>query len=139
MKLRGVYTVEAVFIMSICIWVLVALCYGGMYVHDAVVLESVVNGETASWLSVPEQTEEKLWKEGLRRELDKKLFLFQVQAVKVKSGWKEKKIQVHYTVPVSWKKLKEIFCGNKPEVVYETTREKVVPAKSMWEREKSHE
>ena len=58
MRMKGVYTVEAVFIMSICIWVMVALCYGGMYVHDIVVLESVTNEEVAAWLSSSGQKQE---------------------------------------------------------------------------------
>ena len=86
MRMKGVYTVEAVFIMSICIWVMVALCYGGMYVHDIVVLESVTNEEVAAWLSSSGQKQEKVWLADLRKDLDNKLFLFQVRTVKVKSG-----------------------------------------------------
>ena len=40
---KASFTVEAVFVVSICIWVLVALCYGGMYVHDRAVMASDVN------------------------------------------------------------------------------------------------
>jgi len=138
MRMKGVYTVEAVFIMSICIWVMVALCYGGMYVHDIVVLESVTNEEAAAWLSSSGQKQEKVWLADLRKDLDNKLFLFQVRTVKVKSGWNEKKIRVHYTVPVSWNLLKKILSGNKSEIVFETVRETLVPAESMWEKEIKH-
>ena len=86
MRMKGVYTVEAVFIMSICIWVMVALCYGGMYVHDIVVLESVTNEEAAAWLSSSGQKQEKVWLADLRKDLDNKLFLFQVRTIKVISG-----------------------------------------------------
>lgn len=138
MRIKGVYTVEAVFIMSICVWVMMALCYGGMYVHDKVVLESVSNGETAAWLSSMESKEESQWKKDLKQELDKKLFLFQIRSVKVTSGWKEKKVQIRYRVPVSWKLLKKIFMENRSEAVYETSRENITPAKSMWEGEENH-
>ena len=40
---KASFTVEAVFVVSICIWVLVALCYGGLYVHDRAVMVSDVN------------------------------------------------------------------------------------------------
>lgn len=115
-----------------------ALCYGGMCVHDIVVLESVTNEEAAAWLSSSGQKQEKVWLADLRKDLDKKLFLFQVRTVKVKSGWNEKKIRVHYTVPVSWNLLKKILSGNKSEIVYETVRETVVPAESMWKKEIKH-
>lgn len=137
MRIRGVYTVEAVFIMSICVWVLIALCYGGIYVHDRVVLESVTNEETAAWLSSTERGEESRWRGDLEQELDKRLFLFRIRSVKVTSGWKEKKIRICYTMPVSWRLLKRIFMGNRSEAVYETSREDIVPAKHMWEMEGS--
>ena len=45
---------EAVFVMSISIWILTALCYGGFYVHDCLVLESGTNEVTAEWIAAEE-------------------------------------------------------------------------------------
>ena len=135
MRAEGVYTIEAVFVMSICIWVLVGICYGGMYVHDRIVLESVTNEETAAWLSQTDSTETKKWCENMRKKLDKKMFLAQIKNVKASPVLLGKKIQIRYALPVSWNLLKKIFMQGKAELTYEIVREDIVPAKYMWDRE----
>lgn len=135
MKIRGVYTIEAVFVVSICIWVLIAVCYGGMYVHDRVVLETVTNEELAARLSGPDRKEEKKWCGELKDKLQKKLFLFRILGVKEKSGMQSKKTEVRYSIPVSWNFLKKIFMGGKTELCFETVREDITPANYMWDSE----
>lgn len=135
MRVKGVYTVEAVFVMSICIWILVGICYGGMYVHDRMILASVTNGETAAWLSRTDSAETKKWCEDLKKVLDKKMFLIRIRGVKANSVLSGKKVQIHYVLPVSWSFLKKILTQGKTELAYETVREDIVPAKYMWDRE----
>lgn len=133
MKVRGVYTLEAVFIVSISIWILVALCYGGMYVHDRVVMESVTNEETASWLSRSGAQSEQEWRTALEKKLEQNLLILRVHSVQTTKKLQSQKVQVRYSVPVSWTLLKKIWSGNKNTVVYETEREDVVPAKYKWD------
>lgn len=133
MKMRGVYTVEAVFVVSICVWVLVAICLGGMYAHDRVVLESVTNEEGAAWLSQPDTVSEKEWTDGLREKLDGQLYLFRIRGVTTKSVLSGRQIRVRYTVAISWKFLKGIWMNGKSEVAFETVREDVEPAIYMWD------
>lgn len=135
MRAKGVYTVEAVFVMSISIWILVGICYGGMYVHDRIVLESVTNGEASAWLSQADSGETKTWCENLRKTLDGKMFLVQVRNVKSSTVLGGKKIQICYVLPVSWNLLKKILMQGRAELVYETVREDIVPAKYMWDSE----
>lgn len=135
MRVKGIYTVEAVFVMSICIWILVGICYGGMYVHDRMILASVTNGETAAWLSRTDSAETKKWCEDLKKVLDKKMFLIRIRGVKANSVLSGKKVQIHYVLPVSWSFLKKILTQGKAELAYETVREDIVPAKYMWDRE----
>ena len=47
MEKGGYYTVEAVFIVTICIWVVMALLYSGLYVHDRMVAISEMNQKLA--------------------------------------------------------------------------------------------
>lgn len=121
--------------MNISVWVLMALCYGGFYVHDRVVLETVTNEEMAAWLSRPDSEEDKVWCGKIRETLDGKMLLFQIRRVKVRPALLNKKAEVHYTVPLTWKFLKKALTGNKKEQVYETVREEIVPAKYMWDIE----
>lgn len=135
MKVQGIYTVEAVFVMSICIWVLMAICYGGLYVHDMVVMESFTNEEAAAWLSRPDPAEKKQWCETMKKELDSRTFLIRIRSIKTKSVLQTKKVQVYFSVPVSQTLLKKIFMEGKSELLYETAREDTQPAQSMWNRD----
>ncbi len=135
MRRKGVYTVEAVFVMSICIWVLTAVCYCGLYVHDMVLLESVTNGEAAVWLSSSEPEKSVSWCEKVREKLDKKFLLIRIRGVKAHSVLAGRKIQIRYILPISGSLLKKIFMRGKTELVYETVREHIVPAKNKWDRE----
>lgn len=135
MRAKGVYTVEAVFVMSISIWILVGICYGGMYVHDRIVLESVTNGEASAWLSQAETEETKTWCENLRKTLDGKMFLLQVRDVRSSTVSGGKKIQIRYVLSVSWNLFKKILEQGRTELLYETVREDIVPTKYMWDSE----
>lgn len=70
---KASFTVEAVFVVSICIWVLVALCYGGLYVHDRAVMvsdvNSIVNRELIQRMSEDEGKS--------RKEINEHLYLFE--------------------------------------------------------------
>lgn len=125
------YTVEAVFIVSICVWILIALCYGGFYVHDRLLLASELNEQTAEWIcSGAEKTDE--WCEDRKNGIQKKLFLFQITSIRVKNELAARNIQVTYTVPISWSTMKKLFTGKSSSVTYETEREMVQPADYMW-------
>ena len=135
MTRKGVYTVEAVIVMSISNWVLTAICYCGLYVHDMVVLESVTNGEAASWLSAADPTESASWCRKIRKELDKKLFLTRIQRMETRSVPGGRKIQIRYVLPISGRLMKKVLMKGEAELVYETVREHIVPAKKKWDRE----
>ena len=85
MMCRGYYTVEATFIVTICVWMLVALCYTGFYVHDELLLESEGNEQTAAWIAEGRKEREK-WEKQLRSILQKKMFLLKISAVDAKKG-----------------------------------------------------
>lgn len=133
--LKGSYTVESVFVLTICIWVMFAVMYGGMYVHDRIAMETVVNEMAYSWLasSQPEKAGE--WKKGVEKTLKKKLYLFRVKEIKEKRTLRSEKITVRYSLPVSWKYMKKILVGDKKYLTYETVREIVEPEKYMWDAE----
>lgn len=124
---------EAAFVVTICVWVLAAICFGGLYVHDRVVLESNTNEMTAAWLSEEKREEKDIWVENVRRKLDDQLFLIQVHAVETQGLLQSQRVRVRYSLPVTWLFLKKALTGGKPETVFETVREDIVPAKYMWD------
>lgn len=130
-KVRGSYTVEAVFIVTICVWVLMAILYCGLYIHDRIVLSSTVNEETAAWLASGDMSEAQ-WKKEMRECLERKLFLFTICDVSDKTGWNTKTVTVRYSIPVTEALLKHILSENKVQPSYETKREDIEPARYKW-------
>lgn len=138
MKKPGYYTLESTFIMSICIWILMALCYGGFYVHDRLVLESQTNGKTAQWIADEEPISASLWEEEMKKKIEKQLLLMNVKSVKAKNQVLCEKVTVICELSVSFPLLKKILAKNN-QVQQEITREIIVPAKYRWDMEKPEE
>ena len=130
---RGSYTVEAVFIMTICVWIFMGIFYCGFYVHDRIILSSVTNESTAMWLNSAENISEKKWKQELLSELEEKLFLIQINEISSQKGIGSKKVKIRYSLPISWIFLRRILMGGENSSVYQTTRENIEPAESMWD------
>lgn len=131
---EGYYTVEATFIVSICVWLMIALCYGGFYVHDKLLLGSEVNDNAFSWISLGGKNKGK-WEKSEKKNLQNKMFLFRIKRVNVKNGLTSKKIKVTYTVPISSKNIRNLFTEKKNEMIYETEREIINPAEYKWTME----
>lgn len=132
MKVNGYYTVEATFVVSICVWVIVALCYGGLYIHDRLVMETVTNQIAYRGFSDETNFDIGEWKTKCRKELDKSLYLMKVRTVNTDRGVNAIKIKIRYRLPISFRYLKKILSGGKTELVFETSREMIQPAKYRW-------
>ena len=126
--------------MCICIYVLMAIMYGGFFVHDSLVMESAVNEMAAMWLADSEREDNADWSAQTKRELDKKMWLIKVKSVSAKDKWQSKTIQVKYVLPISFGLVKKILSKGNSVMLYETTREELAPAEYLWtfgkEREK---
>lgn len=139
MKKAGYYTVEATFIMSVCVWIIVALCYGGFYVHDRIVLESQTNEETAQWLAAENPLSSSSWEKEMKKQWDRQLLLMNIQSVKANNKIMYEKVTVTCELAISFPLLKKILTKNKNQVLQVITREMVVPAKYKWDMEKSQD
>lgn len=139
MKKAGYYTVEATFIMSVCVWIIVALCYGGFYVHDRIVLESQTNEETAQWLAAENPLSSSSWEKEMKKQWDRQLLLMSIQSVKANNKIMYEKVTVTCELAISFPLLKKILTKNKNQVLQVITREMVVPAKYKWDMEKSQD
>lgn len=135
MKKSGYYTLEAVFVMSISIWILTALCYGGFYVHDCLVLESGTNEVTAEWIAAEEPLSDSIWEKEIKKQIDEQLLLLKVKSVKAANKILYEKVTVTCELPLSFPLLKKILVQNS-KVQQVVTREIVVPAKYKWDMEK---
>ncbi len=133
MKKAGYYTVEATFIMSICVWLMTALCYGGFYVHDRIVLETETNEGTAQWLAAEHAPTSSVWEQKVRKEWNRQLFIMNIKSVKARNKILYEKVTVTCELSVSVPLLKKILTNKKQQIQQVVTREIVVPAKLKWD------
>lgn len=127
------YTVEAVFVTSICVWVLLALIYGSLYIHDRTILGSVTNELTKRHFQAAEATVSEKWKKDVKEDLSKRLFLMQINKVEAKKELTCVKVKVSYRLPISVTNIKTLFTGKATEEYYETAKERVQPVEYKWD------
>ena len=97
------YTVEAVFVGCITIWVILALLYSSFYIHDRMILGSEIGnriecGSERGELSVSEKEENNLC-----RLLNEKLFLMKINQVSLTKKIASVRADVRYSLPISLK------------------------------------
>ena len=127
----GYYTVEATFVMTICIVVIMSLFYGGLYIHDRTLVRSEMNRSLADRIQEGgEMTPE--WRADVKESIVSKLFLMKVQKLEVSRGLVSADMTVSYELPISIRRIQSIFTGGKPSVSLTVTREIVRPAEYKW-------
>ncbi len=126
------YTVEAVFVISICIWVLFALMYGSFYIHDHVILASLTREKIAEHYERGREQVTAKWESEIKKDLGKHLFLMRIEKVKAKKMPTEIELQVEYDLPVSVSGIKALFSKNKKDV-FTATGECINPMVYKWD------
>lgn len=119
--------------MTICIWVIMALLYSGLYLHDKVMIKSEMNQILAEHFSKGEGEVSREWRLAVRQSMSEKLFLMRIQNLEVKKGLASVDMTIIYKLPISLEKLKQIFTNGNATVSLMTTRELVKPTKYKWD------
>lgn len=130
---KAYYTVEATFVVSICVWLLFAFIYGGFYIHDRVILGSATNEMVSSRFQNGRKSVTEKWEKKVKDELERQLFLMQIEDVKGDKGLLHVKMQVRYRLPISLTKIRSIFSGGSGAATFETVRELVKPVEYKWD------
>lgn len=133
MEKGGYYTVEAVFIVTICIWVVMALLYSGLYVHDRMVVISEMNQKLAEKFQRGDGEGTSEWRDKERRAIEDKLMLLRIKKMEVKKGALSAEMTVTYDLPVSLRGIKSLFGGGKQFMSLAVARELVNPVKYKWD------
>ncbi len=133
MEKGGYYTVEAVFIVTICIWVVMALLYSGLYIHDRMVVVSEMNQKLAEKFQRGDGEAALEWQDEARQSIANKLMLMRIKKIKVKKGVLSAEMTVTYDLPVSLRGIKSLFSGGRPNMSLAVARELVNPVKYKWD------
>ena len=117
-RCNGYYTVEATFVVTICSFVLIAILYTGLYVHDLMLVESYASVYTGIRTRSSDMIENDATENDgvtpkaigkssddisalIREKLESDLFIFDLLSVEIDDGLLTRKISVDYAVPVS--------------------------------------
>lgn len=132
MKKAG-YTVEAVFVFSICLWVLLALIYGSFYIHDRMIVGSVTGEMAAERFQRGEKDISAQWEKEVKQKLSDALYLMQIQKVEAKRGLSSVEIEVKYKIPISISGIKSLFTDKNKKDTFVIQKELPKPMEYKWD------
>lgn len=85
-RMRASFTVEAVFVMTIAIWVIAALCYLSVYSHDRTALYSLAQNYLEQSVENGKNCVESEIQAGMKKYLEEHMLLFRIDGVSIKKG-----------------------------------------------------
>lgn len=121
---KASFTVESTFVMVITIWVIMILIYGSMYIHDSVVMRSVLRLRLQQG-----DLEEK----EVKADMKKKMFLVQCDTLKYKKGILSDKITLYYHVTITNGLIQKILMNGQKTGQISVEKEKGNGAVLMWD------
>lgn len=132
MKKAG-YTVEAVFVFSICLWVLLALIYGSFYIHDRMIVGSVTGEMAAERFQRGEKDISAQWEKEVKQKLSDALYLMRIQKVEAKRRLSSIEIEVKYKIPISISGIKSLFTDKNTRDIFVIQKELPKPMEYKWD------
>lgn len=121
---KASFTVEATFVMLVSIWVILMLIYGTMYIHDSVVMKSVLR------LRLQQGN---LEQRAVKTDMQDKLFLIQCDDIKYSKGILSDKATLSYHLKITGKWIEKIFMNNHKTGEICVEKEKGNGAVLMWD------
>lgn len=128
----GYFTVEATFVMTICIWVIMALLYSGLYLHDRIVVRSELSGTLEKSFRDGKKIFTTEGKADVEKTMEKKLFLMQIKKIHFEKGMFTAEGALTYELPISLEKLKNIFMKDKESATITVKRDWLHPSQYKW-------
>lgn len=132
-KCRGSYTVEATFIVTISLFVIMSVCYAAMFVHDKAAVLSCGRYQAEYHLQDGKVPGKELLESDIQRSLQGKLFIIHIQSVTVKKQVLQYKITINYTLSLSVPVLKQILLGSRESKAFILEHGYFRPSLAMWD------
>ena len=118
------FTVEAVFVMVIVVWMMVSLIYAALYTHDRIVMKS----DLQLFLMKEDISEETFMKS-----LEGKLFFIQCESVEKSKGLFLEEATLEYQVNVKDKGVLRMLFQSKKTGSIHVERANVNAVEKMWQ------
>ncbi len=130
---RAAYTVEAVFVFSICLWVLLALMYGSFYVHDRTIVGAMAGNLVDEHFQRGSREVSDRWEKEIKDKLSDSMYMMRIQKVKAKKQMAGVEVKIKYKIPISISGIKSLFTGKKEEDTIAVCVEIPTPMKYKWD------
>ena len=131
---RASFTVEAVFVMSITIWIIMAICYLALYSHDNAVMYSLAEHYVEQAVEDGKEWKESELQSGLKKYLQKHVMISQIDRVSVNRQVLSVKAEIAYHVNVEMPFIKTVLSGGHGATVCVFSKV-LFPPYYMWDAE----
>lgn len=106
-------TVEAVFVINITMWVLMAVCYAAVYSHDRTVMFSMAEHYIEQAVEDGKKFTASDMETGLKQYVNEHLFLCRADSISVKKELLSVRVDITFHAEVSVPFIKRLLTGEK--------------------------
>lgn len=106
------FTVEAVFVINITVWVLAAVCYLSVYSHDRAALYTLAQNYIARSVENGKEFTEAGVADGMKRYLERHLFLCRIQHIRVEKRVTSVRAEITFYADVHVPFVKRLLTGS---------------------------
>ncbi len=131
---RGSFTVEATFVVSLCIWIVLLICYIAMYAHDCTAMYSLGKHYLEEAFENGKVPSEEHASEKLQKYLQKHVMICKVRDVAVEKKLLSVEAKFTYEAKVSVPFIRHLLTGESGKSMT-LTRGDFSPAQRMWDKE----
>ncbi len=131
---RGSFTVEATFVVTISIWVVLMVCYLALYAHDETAMYSLGHNYLEMAFENGASPSEAEAANELQQYLQKHMLIGRIYEVSVEKKWFSMEAVFRYETTISVPFIRKLLTGEKG-VTMIVSRENFRPAERMWDRE----
>ena len=110
---KASFTVEAVFVINITIWVLMAVCYAAVYSHDRTAMFSMAEQYIEQAVEDGKKFTASDMETGLKQYVNEHLFLCRADSISVKKELLSVRVDITFHAEVSVPFIKRLLTGDK--------------------------
>lgn len=128
------FTVEATFVVTISIWIILGIVYLSLFTHDYCVIYSITENTLSEMTNNGKKYEKSKIEGEIRNKLGSKMMITQVDHVWVEEKLRAIKVEVGYAMNVKLPFVRELVEKIR-DTKMEVERHVICPAKDRWNSE----
>ncbi len=129
---KASFTVEAVFVMTITVWILLSLCDLALYMHDKTVLCTITHDFMERETGHGEKRGTSELSSCLKEELETHLLISEIKTVNIKQRFLELRAEVRFRITAHLPFVRDLYNGNGWKTV-EISHQTLSAPEYMWD------